>query len=352
MFTQFIINNFRCFHYFDYTNVNRINLISGKNNVGKTALLEALFLHTARHKIIITNILLRGTTVGVDTAAGETIWDSIFSDYNHTEPVTISGMENGSEKPTSTLKISVLPPETTLQFSTTGEQKISPDDLVFTQNLMFTVIEDGKTYYYTIKIPTKGQVTFDQPKKPVKNGYLLSAITAPENRENAELYGRLDRVGRQDEITQALQMLEPSLKRLSVITIGTDPVIHGDIGSTRLIPLSLMGEGMNRLLRIILRIANAQDGIVFIDEIENGFHYLSLEKIWKLIIDTARRYNTQVFATTHSRECIIAAHRASKKDTTYDFSFCRLERKDSAILPVHIGRDDLDNLITMEMEFR
>jgi len=46
MFTQFIINNFRCFHYFDYTNVNRINLISGKNNVGKTALLEALFLHT------------------------------------------------------------------------------------------------------------------------------------------------------------------------------------------------------------------------------------------------------------------------------------------------------------------
>ena len=45
MYKSFKIKNFRCFKELAITSFKRVNLIAGLNNVGKTALLEALFLH-------------------------------------------------------------------------------------------------------------------------------------------------------------------------------------------------------------------------------------------------------------------------------------------------------------------
>ena len=59
--------------------------------------------------------------------------------------------------------------------------------------------------------------------------------------------------------------------------------IHGDIGLPLLLPIPLMGEGLRRLLSLLLAIANLKDGIVLIDEIENGFHYSVHKKVWQAI---------------------------------------------------------------------
>lgn len=40
------IQNFRCFEELKISGFEKINLISGKNNIGKTALLEALFINS------------------------------------------------------------------------------------------------------------------------------------------------------------------------------------------------------------------------------------------------------------------------------------------------------------------
>ena len=87
-------------------------------------------------------------------------------------------------------------------------------------------------------------------------------------------------------------------------------MIWGDIGLSELVPLSMMGEGMTRIARIILAISSAAGGIVMVDEIENGIHYSVLEKVWSAIADAAERAQVQVFATTHSFECMEAAHKA------------------------------------------
>jgi AAA15 family ATPase/GTPase len=74
-----------------------------------------------------------------------------------------------------------------------------------------------------------------------------------------------------------------------------------------------------------LNIAGAPNGVVLVDEIETGFHYSVLPKVWQAIARVAREMNTQVFATTHSRECLIAAHQAFSKSEIYDFRLFRLE---------------------------
>jgi AAA15 family ATPase/GTPase len=107
---------------------------------------------------------------------------------------------------------------------------------------------------------------------------------------------------------------------------GDQPLLYGALeGMERLFPLQLMGEGMVRLTDLILNIAGAPNGVVLVDEIETGFHYSVLPKVWQAIARVAREMNTQVFATTHSRECLIAAHQAFSKSEIYDFRLFRLE---------------------------
>lgn len=70
------------------------------------------------------------------------------------------------------------------------------------------------------------------------------------------------------------------------------------------IPLNSMGDGMSRVLQLLLKIYPARNGFLLIDEFENGLHFSVQEKIWAYLFDFAERLNIQVFATTHSWDCI------------------------------------------------
>jgi len=65
-----------------------------------------------------------------------------------------------------------------------------------------------------------------------------------------------------------------------------------------------MGDGITRLFHIILALVTARNGILLIDEFENGLHWSVQSSVWKIIFRLAERLNVQVFATTHSRDCI------------------------------------------------
>ena len=78
--------------------------------------------------------------------------------------------------------------------------------------------------------------------------------------------------------------------------------------------LNSLGDGINRFMAIICAIWASKDGFLFIDEVENGIHYTNLEKLWKIIFEVSEDANCQVFATTHSKECIEAFNRENEED--------------------------------------
>jgi AAA15 family ATPase/GTPase len=119
-----------------------------------------------------------------------------------------------------------------------------------------------------------------------------------------------------------------------------------------MLPLVLMGQGLGRFASILLRIANARNGVVMVDEIENGFHYSVMEKVWRAIGEAARRFDVQVFATTHSWECIGAAHRAFEAAKTYDFRLHRLDRVDGDIEAVVYDQKMLSTAMATDLEVR
>jgi AAA15 family ATPase/GTPase len=68
-----------------------------------------------------------------------------------------------------------------------------------------------------------------------------------------------------------------------------------------------------------------KNGILLIDEIENGFHFSSLKVLWKALLKTSKAYDVQIFATTHSYECIAALSEESKGEE--DIRLYRIEKK-------------------------
>ena len=101
---------------------------------------------------------------------------------------------------------------------------------------------------------------------------------------------------------------------MAVVSTGELPAIYADIGLARLVPAQLLGEGMSRILNLALAISVVPNGIVLVDEFENGLHYTVMEKVWRAVAAFARSYDVQLFATTHSRECVYYAHRAFEKE--------------------------------------
>ena len=109
---------------------------------------------------------------------------------------------------------------------------------------------------------------------------------------------------------------------------------------------------MVRLASLVLHIGNAPNGVVLVDEIENGLHHSILPKVWRAIGEVAREFNTQVFATTHSLECIVAAHKAFAGSGLYDFRLHRLERRKATIRAVTYDQEALEAAIETGLEVR
>lgn len=182
----------------------------------------------------------------------------------------------------------------------------------------------------------------------------ISSNIATLPTDEAERFSNLEAINRQNEIIEILKILEPRLKRLAVLVNKGIPTIYGDIGLDSLIPIPLMGQGIGHLLSIVLAIFNHENGTVLIDEIENGLHHSMTTKIWQAIAESARKTNNQIFATTHSIECIESAHKAFSESDEYSFSYYRLERKKDSdnIKVLTYNKNTINTSIDLNWEMR
>ena len=165
--------------------------------------------------------------------------------------------------------------------------------------------------------------------------------------------GKIQLEGGEDRILSLLTPLEPRLKRLNTITMESTPVIHAYIdGTKRPVPVQLLGEGFNRMLGLALAMNEATDGLVLIDEIENGLHYSVHQEVYSALMQLAKVFNVQVFATTHSAECIRAAYEAVGRKYEQDFAFYRLSAAEGDVKATPFYGEKIETAIEFSMEIR
>ena len=359
MYKSFKVQNFRCFKDLDIPHLKRINLIAGKNNVGKTALLEALFIHCGAYNPELTARInaIRGIeAVKIELGKWvETPWDSLFYNFDTSDNIELIGEDTIGYR---SLKLRVIRQPSELakmkQFinHSSDESKGVLSSSEVAQVLELRCGKDKQERSFYMIIDKKGIRIEPIPPSPPFPGFFQAARMRIPLKEQAERFGKLEVYGKQDILLEILKIIEPRLKRLATVVVAGEPILHGDIGIGRLIPLPVMGEGMVRLADLVLHIGNAPKGVVLIDEIENGIHHSIMPKIWKAIGEAARNFDTQVFATTHSLECIVAAHKAFEESDVYDFQLYRLERINDTINVISYDQEDLATAIEEGFEVR
>lgn len=354
MFTSFSVQNFRCFSDLKLPELGRFNLITGKNNVGKTALLEAMHLHCLPDKpeLWVKVHQVRGVDEPLGFVADVARW--LFFESHSSDPIGTRSEDTTGATRTTEMRL-LDPPVSRKLFPEVERSLVAhlPDAAGSdSPRLLLRYEVDGGIYDSAIVALSnvRGSLTAAVPKK-VANSFLGSLSSS--SKRDVQNFGQLEGAKRIDEILPALHIIEPRLKRLSLIPFAGRPVIHADLeGLDRLVPISLVGEGMRRLLSMVLAIATVPNGVIFIDELENGLHYSVLPDVWSVIAAAARRSDVQVFATTHSWECLRAAHTSFSQAESYDFKMHRLDRVDGKIEVTTYGEETIETSLMMGLEVR
>ena len=183
-----------------------------------------------------------------------------------------------------------------------------------------------------------------------------AAFMAVRRREDvavvASRFGTLQLSGQDSIVTQFLRLVEPRLERLSPITINGVPIVHAYLDSTPPMPVNLVGEGFGRLFEMSVALGNQKGGMLLIDEIENGIHHSAMEKVFAALLELAEEFDVQIVATTHSRECILSAHRALYDKGDDKFTYHRIDRRGNDLAVVNYDSEMRETAIRHRMEIR
>jgi len=329
MISDVVIRNFKCFKSLTIPELGRITLISGRNNVGKTSLLEALFLFLDQRNpgMVLNQYSRRG--IKQITLTTEAIWSPIFCDYTKDREILVSLAKNGKPEQI-TVRFNrefAPPPSMTVQ---TEEQQISTDEELTTVavEIEYAAKSGKKIILHHFCDPNnQNRPTVFTQTQPAKIPLQLASFLSSKE------HNPPDEIAKQFSILakQFLRIIEPRLERLKIITEGPNSLVHGKLkGLTRTLPINFMGEGMEKLLALIVAITHSPNRIILLDEIENGLHYSIMPKIWEALGKALRKYDCQLITTTHSYECLQAAHEGLS-EMPEDFRYIRLHRKDDEI---------------------
>jgi AAA15 family ATPase/GTPase len=363
MYTSFRIQNFRGFRDLQLNDLARVNLIAGKNNTGKTSVLEAALLYSGYYSV---DLLFRTDSSQYIDRQRQPLretseWSFLFHKFDTSQPIVIL-CELSKRVVQQTLFPDVSLDNLTIELINVIDEEI--EDLFLSirrypvgnsRGIDLSDLSDSRVLKFTFHDNVSYMLLNARTRipKPILPAIFIPSRERISNTSNADRFTNLKLNRMEKLLIETIQVIEKRLYEIILLTEDGRPVLYGDIGLPQPIPLSAMGEGINRMVSLILAISSAEGGIVAIDAVENGLHYSVLKDVWKAIYTAAEAFNVQVFATTHSYECIQAAHQAFTETQNYDFRLHRLDRTPNGdIHAVTYDQEMLQTSIELEFEVR
>jgi len=291
------IKNFKCFKDFKAEGFGRVNLIGGKNNVGKTAFMEACYLATSSD---ISEIYL-----------------NIFRIKTLRNMINKIIENSSKQKELNDIIIN-------------NDFKVNSN---FGNNSITTL--DFK--YEIIARNKKSEITFDELSSLIQiktNGLLSYALSAkfifPLLITDTFLMHILGNLKLNNKYEIFLEYLNELFSIESIDKINDILYIKKD---SKYRPLYEYGHGLKSSIYILSVLLFSYNNSIFLDELENGIHYTNLDKLWEIILKISKQQNVQVFATTHSKECIESYARVAKELEDNEITFIKMTRlEDGSIM--------------------
>ncbi|MFY9259114.1 MAG: AAA family ATPase [Gallionella sp.] len=310
--TEIEIEEFKCFKGFKTSGFKRVNLIGGKNNIGKTALVEAVLINVAG-----TNVNKMNSALGWIKYARENL--------NLTgKPVDNLALLNSTRKYAATSNI------------VANRFEIEAGDAV-------------KNYLYRFN-----------DEEHVINAAGFNFIADWDDRIHfIDNFGWSDQQlslaykpvqirDKESELNDYIKEFDNSIDNFKII--GDKPQCRTS-GEYR--DITEFGDGLKSYISMICALYACENGYLFIDEMDNGIHYTQLDRLWEIILTLSKQTNCQVFASTHSKEMIESFARVAKKLDEQEVSYTLLVRnKQQELATLVYDFEMLDYSMRMEHEVR
>lgn len=363
------IQRFRTFEYLHIERFGQVNLIVGRNNVGKSSVLEAIRLYAnlgAPH-VLLDILDSRDDRFDRDSdfrlaamKEGPAV-QHLFHGYPPLRMITDPLRIGPFKAPDSTLSIGV---EWT-RYQTGGNKEelvtvenpdLSSDtELIPALSLriggttrLFRLDRDFASHFRRWQHQPR---TFLELATPcVCVGPHGLSLEEQERMWESIALSDLER-----DVIESLNIVYPGVDAIAILAdskTGSPSVRVKHPSFNRPHPLKSLGDGTARLFGLTLALVSAKGGILLIDEIENGIHYSVLPDVWKFIAKVAKRLNVQVFATSHSLDCITAFHEVTHADSSTEGVLNRIESRKGVIRSVLFDEQKLDRFLDEGIEMR
>ncbi len=315
------ITGYRGFSEFEMSNLGRVNLLVGKNNSGKTSALEGLYLLASRGTpYSLWSVLWR---------RGERLAERNPENYPQT---AVCHLFHGHEAPMGS-KFSFSAqndtPTRQLTFSIGGisddkqRKEITRGGIPVPVRLGLHIKGTPPSVIDVIPLSRAGGMSSDTldagrrrpPSTSVDDDEMPTKFITTESVSSDDLVAVWDRITLtpyEERVHTAIRLLEPDIERIAPQASRSPYYASSDRGGFLIkmkdvevpIPIGSMGDGMWRIMAMAISLAQCKDGVLLVDEIDTGLHYSVMTDMWKMIYGAAAELNVQVFASTHSNDCV------------------------------------------------
>ena len=345
------IEGFRGFQSFEMANLGRINLLVGKNNSGKTSILEAILIYVSKldigkiqkifnhrgeysHREIDAANLLGGKVQSYDIK-------NLFYKYLLKDNQKIVIYE--PDKPANRVILSIQCTSKELL------SKVNKNNLQAIGSFCLVVEFEHQEKVYSLSPEGEILQINLNDKKPSQDFKKLKLFwIAPQSiavNTNRYFFSQSLLNSTDNLVIEALKIIEPKIEKIATTEefqqspfnpewVGRGGFMVKLAGAEEPVSIGSLGDGIWRMLGLVLAMVNLENGILLVDEIDSGLHFTVMTDMWKVVWEIAKKLNIQVFATTHSRDCwqSLAELITEEKITDNDITIQRIDRdKEKAV---------------------
>lgn len=371
--TQFInrleIAGFRALADLKIDSLGKVNLITGKNNAGKSSLLEAIRILASGGAVkTLVDILNYREELGAANESDRAWLPTDLAPFCN----LFSGFPNlGSSAHRFAITAEGSLPSAISRIAANISwfvRRNDPDRQIFSYEPASSDLFGEVDAFPALTLDIAGRqrvVPLDRLRRlsmrpetdmtPLPCVY-LDPFSSRSTSQMGALWDAIALTDAEPEVVRALKIVSADIQAVSVV--GSDErgarartAIARSTAHDSPVPLRTFGDGVNRLFGVILSLCNARNGVLLVDEIENGLHYSVQAEIWRTIFRLSNTLNVQVFATSHSWDCV-RAFQVAASESPQDGVLVRLSRLDDQIIPTLFTENELAVISRDQIEVR
>ncbi|MFS8065494.1 MAG: AAA family ATPase [Byssovorax sp.] len=346
MIEAITVERFRGLKHLDVEGFGRVNLILGKNNCGKTALMEALSIASAPSlaaEAVFTHQQARNPSI--PSRDFGRFWRPIFWKQDADQGLVLKVRYPGDRW----VSVELCKSQDSSLFI---DDKAAPGSMPRANWTIDVKTEEGEQ---KLKDKIVGSSAGLRLPSAMGRDFMWIGTAPGVGDDEIRNFSSLKQAGHEAQLATLLHEIDAHVSGVELLSpSGTQAELfvrlaHQDGPS---LPMSMMGEGFQRCFKIGVSAIEDDRTVLFVDEIDNGLHHSALKPVWSWLANVSAKGTLQVFATTHSEECIAAASRAFTELNDDGLRVIRLDRRQDKTVAAVYNRDLVETALEADVEIR